>query len=104
MSKRDLFAELQEGLESYEQFDSGEIELPTIDYGKAEVRAIRDRTGLSQAEFAEVLSVNIRTLQNWEQGHRHPAGPARALLNLVEMLPDALPTLKSLKSSARRAA
>lgn len=39
------------------------------------VRAIRERTGLSQSEFADLIGVSIKTLQNWEQDHR-PTGPA----------------------------
>jgi putative transcriptional regulator len=42
---------------------------------------------LSQAKFAKVLDVEVRTLQNWEQGHRNPTGPARALLRAIEKDP-----------------
>jgi DNA-binding transcriptional regulator YiaG len=53
-----------------------------------EVKAIRERLELSQAEFAKLIQVNVRTLQNWEQGHRHPTGPAAALLKLVNGAPE----------------
>jgi putative transcriptional regulator len=53
-----------------------------------EVKAIRERLELSQAEFARLIQVNVRTLQNWEQGHRHPTGPAAALLKLVNKAPE----------------
>lgn len=53
-----------------------------------EVRAIRERLELSQSEFAKLIQVNVRTLQNWEQGHRHPTGPAAALLKLVSGAPE----------------
>jgi DNA-binding transcriptional regulator YiaG len=53
-----------------------------------EVKAIRERLDLSQAEFAKLIQVNVRTLQNWEQGHRHPTGPAAALLKLVNGAPE----------------
>ena len=49
----------------------------------ADVQAVRARTGLSQRAFADWLGVSPRTLQNWEQGHRTPAGPARRLLELA---------------------
>lgn len=53
------------------------------------VRAIRERTRLSQAEFARLLGVSVRTLQNWEQARRRPTGPAAALLKVVAREPEA---------------
>ena len=44
------------------------------------VRHVRARCGLTQAAFAEKIEVPIETVRNWEQGKRHPRGPARALL------------------------
>jgi len=55
-----------------------------------DVRAIRERLGLSQARFASLIGVSARTLQNWEQGRREPEGPARALLRVVEAKPQAV--------------
>jgi len=49
-----------------------------------EVKVIREKTGLSQAHFATLIGVSKRTLENWEQGRRHPTGPAKALLRIVE--------------------
>jgi len=43
------------------------------------VARIRDRTGLSQARFAQLLGVSVRTLQDWEPGRRAPSGAARTL-------------------------
>ena len=51
---------------------------------------IRTRTGLSQAEFARLLGVSVRTLQEWEQGRRAPSGPARMLLNIAHRNPKVL--------------
>ncbi len=47
------------------------------------VRAIRERTSLSQSEFANLIGVSIKTLQNWEQDRRRPTGPAAALLQII---------------------
>ena len=47
------------------------------------VRAIRERTSLSQSEFADLIGVSIKTLQNWEQDRRRPTGPAAALLQII---------------------
>jgi putative transcriptional regulator len=43
--------------------------------------AARASTGLSQAEFAKLLGVSKRTLQEWEQGRKQPTGAAKSLLN-----------------------
>jgi|SRR6516164_6215548 putative transcriptional regulator len=51
--------------------------------GSSRVRAIRDRTSLSQSEFAHLIGVSIKTLQNWEQDRRRPTGPAAALLSII---------------------
>lgn len=50
--------------------------------------AARAATGLSQARFAKVLGVSSRTLQEWEQGRRHPSPAARALLLIAAKRPD----------------
>lgn len=58
-----------------------------FEYGPMDVKAIREKTGLSQARFAIIMGVSVRTLQNWEQGHRTPQGPAVSLLRIVEYDP-----------------
>lgn len=45
--------------------------------------AARAGTGLSQAQFAKLIGVSLRTLQEWEQGRKRPSGPAEALLRIV---------------------
>jgi putative transcriptional regulator len=52
-----------------------------------DVPGIRQRTGLSQAAFAESIGVPVATLRNWEQGRRNPDGPARVLLAMLEKDP-----------------
>ena len=44
---------------------------------------------MSQAQFARLLNVSVKTLQNWEQARREPTGPAKALLRIVEREPAA---------------
>jgi putative transcriptional regulator len=51
------------------------------------VRAIRQRTRLSQSEFAQLVGVSIKTLQNWEQDRRRPTGPAATLLRIIDKQP-----------------
>lgn len=52
------------------------------------IRAIRERTSLSQSEFAGLIGVSVKTLQNWEQDRRHPTGPAAALLTIIAYEPE----------------
>ena len=52
------------------------------------IRAIRERTSLSQSEFAHLIGVSVKTLQNWEQDRRHPTGPAIALLRIIAQEPE----------------
>jgi putative transcriptional regulator len=47
------------------------------------VREIRERTSLSQSEFALLIGVSVKTIQNWEQARRQPTGPAAALLRII---------------------
>jgi len=52
------------------------------------VKIVRERIGLSQTEFAGLMQVSVKTLQNWEQGRRIPTGPAAALLKIVASSPE----------------
>lgn len=58
------------------------------DVGEVNPLRIREKLGLSQSQFAELLSVSKKTLQNWEQGVRKPSGAAQALLKLAHEKPD----------------
>jgi putative transcriptional regulator len=53
-----------------------------------EVVQARQGTGLSQSEFASVLSISKRTLQEWEQGRRAPSGAAQALIRIARKHPE----------------
>ena len=53
----------------------------------AEARA---KTGLSQQDFADLLGVSARTLQDWEQGRREPTGAAKTLLRVAATHPKVL--------------
>ena len=55
-----------------------------------DVAAIREEYGLSQTKFAALLGISVRTLQNWEQGRRHPQGPAKVLLRVASKHPEAV--------------
>lgn len=52
-----------------------------------EVLLARQNTGLSQAQFANLLSISKRTLQEWEQGRRSPSGAAKTLIRIARQHP-----------------
>lgn len=81
-SKRDLAAEL---LESVQQMKAGKTQVVSSPAIEA-----RERTGLSQSQFAALLGVSVRTLQGWEQGRKQPSGAARTLLTIARTNPKAL--------------
>jgi putative transcriptional regulator len=60
-----------------------DLSAPSLD-----VRALRNRSQLTQVEFAERLGVPLETIRNWEQGKRAPRGPARALLAVIAHSPE----------------
>jgi putative transcriptional regulator len=68
------------------------------DFTPSRIQAVRESSGLSQAQFARLLNVSVKTLQNWEQARREPTGPAKALLQIVEKEPAA--ALRALQSDA----
>lgn len=55
-----------------------------------DVRAIRERLGITQKEFAMRFGFSIGTLRHWEQGQRYPEGSARVLLKVIEHEPSAV--------------
>jgi DNA-binding transcriptional regulator YiaG len=58
------------------QFESGE-----------DISALRRFVGLTQTRFAQAMGISVHTLRNWEQGRRHPDGPALALLRIAARHP-----------------
>lgn len=57
---------------------------------RLDVRALRRRVGMTQTAFAACFGVELRTVQDWEQGRRAPSGPARAFLTVIAREPDAV--------------
>lgn len=89
------FDELLASVQEMDEIAKGKAEASrSFKFQEPEVKAIRERVGLSQTRFAGLIGVSKRTLENWEQGRRHPTGPARALLRLLDKDPEyALRTL-----------
>ena len=85
----DIFNKLLESVQQADNIIKGQVSAARItEFADLEVKAIRTKTGLSQSRFANLLGVSKRTLENWEQGRRHPTGPARALLKIVDADPE----------------
>lgn len=85
-----LFGELVQSLKEAGQIARGErVASRRFGVDPLDVRAVRERTGLSQNEFASLMRVSVKTLQNWEQHRRTPTGPAAALLTIVSREPAA---------------
>lgn len=55
-----------------------------------DVKAIRERLGLTQLQFAARFGFSPGSIRNWEQAHRRPDGPARTLLKVIDKHPDAV--------------
>ena len=85
----DAFKSIEQGLKEAIAHARGQtsVEVHAIDIPDADVKSIRARTGLSQAEFAKSIGVKKATLLNWEQHRRSPEGPARVLLALIDKDP-----------------
>ncbi|MCK6371674.1 MAG: helix-turn-helix domain-containing protein [Gammaproteobacteria bacterium] len=96
MNKK-LFSDLVTSLKQAGQIARGERRPSRVyRFSTPRVKAIRKRTQLSQAEFALLMGVSVKTLQNWEQARRRPRGSAAALLRIMEREPEM--ALKALHS------
>jgi putative transcriptional regulator len=49
-----------------------------------DIRAVRKRSGLTQAQFAATFGIGLGTLQKWERGERRPSGAAKSLLRVMQ--------------------
>jgi putative transcriptional regulator len=56
----------------------------------SDVIEARHKTGLSQQQFANILHISKRTLQDWEQGRRQPSGAAQTLIRIALSRPDVI--------------
>lgn len=89
--KDELFQELLKSVKEGAAIMKGEIQPSRrFEFPETEVRALRERFGLSQDKFASLVGISVGTLRNWEQGRRKPDGPARVLLRIAELHPEVL--------------
>lgn len=95
MAKRDIGQEILDGIQEIQAFKSGEIHLHVKELKQpAPPQDIRAYLQLSQAAFAGLMGVSVRTLQDWEQGRREPSGPAKTLLRIAQQHPEVFLELK----------
>ncbi len=89
--KDELFNELVASVREGGAILRGKI-LPTRAFvvDGPDVKRLRANYQLSQAEFAALLGISVKTLRNWEQGRQNPEGPARVLLQVAARHPDAV--------------
>jgi len=88
MSDRDIGLEILEGIREVKAFKVGKLKLKSRELTEPSLPAeIRQKLGLSQAAFAGLMGVSLRTVQDWEQGRRTPSGPAKSLLRIAEQNP-----------------
>jgi len=84
-----LFNELVESVEQAGAIRRGEAEPGReTTYTAIDVKAIREKTGRTQASFAQMIGTSLATVRSWEQGKRQPTGPARALLTIFQADPE----------------
>ena len=87
----ELFEELLTSVKEAGKIMRGEQKASReFEFEEPDVKGIRESIGFSQSKFAALIGVSVRTLQNWEQGHRHPTGPAKVLLKLVHTDPESV--------------
>ena len=103
-AKRDLFAELSEGLSALGDARHGKRTLRThaVEYRPApkvtpqELIRLRKQLKISRSLFAAYLRTNVRTLENWEQGRARPNAQAALLIHLVKRYPDTVQRLAAI--------
>ena len=102
--KRDLFAELSEGVNALTEARQGKRTLrthavefrPVPTVTPRELVRVREKLNLSRALFATYLRTNVRTLENWEQGRVKPNTQAALLIHLVKRYPDTVERLAAI--------
>jgi putative transcriptional regulator len=103
-NKRNLFAEISEGVEALAEARKGKRTLrthvveyrPAPELQPADLVRVREKLKLSRALFAAYLRTNVRTLENWEQGRARPNAQAALLVSLVKKYPDTVQRLAAI--------
>jgi len=87
----EMFNELLESVRQGKDILKGERTASRRFYvNEINVSQLRSRFELTQNKFAQMLGISVSTLRNWEQGRRKPEGPARVLLQIADLHPEAV--------------
>jgi putative transcriptional regulator len=90
---RIAFEKIMAGLEDalvYADGDTSRGMTHTVRIEDIDITRLREKLGLSQDRFAALFGLSARTVRNWEQGVRHPEGPAKILLQVIDREPEAV--------------
>ena len=86
-----LFQELMDSVKQGGAILRGDAKPSRVfNFENPDVKAIREKYGLSQNKFAKLLGISASTLRNWEKGRRNQEGPARILLSIADKHPEAI--------------
>jgi putative transcriptional regulator len=97
------FEQMMDGLNDVEAFLSGEREGFSAHVPQqVDVKAIRNRLGMTQARFSNTFGFSLDAIKHWEGGRRTPEAPARTLLTVIDKNPAAV--LTALRPDASAAA
>jgi putative transcriptional regulator len=87
------FEQMMEGLNDVEAFLAGEQEGFKAHVPQdVDVKAIRNRLGMTQAKFSDTFGFSLDAIKHWEGGRRTPEAPARTLLTVIDKNPAAVLT------------
>jgi len=87
------YEQIKAGLEdaiAYNKGDKSRGKAHVVDVDTIDIAAARKKLGMTQDVFAFTFGISAGTLRGWEQGRRHPDGPARILLKVIDLEPDAV--------------
>ncbi|MBU3600719.1 transcriptional regulator [Polynucleobacter sp. 30F-ANTBAC] len=104
MKKRELFAELSEGMTALKKERDGKLTLkkykvtskPAPEVTVDELTSLREKLGLSRPVFADFIRTNPRTVENWEQGRAKPNAQAALIIKLISKYPQTFKMLASI--------
>ena len=90
-----IFDEIKTGINEAIEYEKGNLKAkkttltisPLETFTSAEIKEIRNSTGLTQILFAKFMGVSVKTVESWESGRNHPDGAACRLLTLTKQNP-----------------
>lgn len=86
---KELFDQVHQSMKEAVAIAKGDMQPSRVfTVQQPDVKVVREKIGLSQAMFAAMIGVKVKTLQNWEQHRRNPTGAAAALLTIFDREPE----------------